>query len=199
MAAAAGRGGHPFLVDRIDDLGHLLCLRVVERDRPRLGLSEDLFGALFLVEDLQDLLDCLGVGRVGPHDERVQPRVGDDLDRAGGCDRSAAAQAEQGADQAARVAERRPGQVAQHGASAGAPCCGECAAAEDLVQRLGRHGRRGVHEPEHGQIAGSGHRAAGQRGQQVLEVVECLDVFRGDHDAAGARGHDDLGRLPGRL
>ena len=101
------------MVNLLHDLGDLRSGRVFDGNQPRLEIGFDVFGADALIEHAKKLLDGIQVGRLGSHDEGIEPHVGDDVDGGRGESTSArgAATAEQeiAHQAAAYVAEGRAG------------------------------------------------------------------------------------------
>ena len=136
------------------------------------------------------MFDGIDIGRIGLHDQGVQPGIGRDFQRAAGFDRTAAHAAKQRAhDTAPRFPRHRAGQIAQE--SAAAAFALKRAAAEDRVEGLRHHGGFRVLEIENRQIRTAVRGGTGQRGKQFFELIQGIRIFRGDHHPAGTDGNDD--------
>ena len=80
---AARLPSHPILVNLADHVGDLFGLGVIDGDQLRFGRGEDILGTFPLIEDLQELLNRVQIGRLGMDDQSIEPVVGRDLDTPG--------------------------------------------------------------------------------------------------------------------
>ena len=69
---------HPIRIDLPDDIGHVLGRSVLHRDDPWSRRDHDFLRGLPPVEDPEEFFDPVGIGRIGLHDQGVQPRLGSD-------------------------------------------------------------------------------------------------------------------------